>query len=51
MTTVGGDITPASEGDRLLTVLMILTGMALIPWQLGCDEGKCGGQLFGSAHE
>ncbi|MCA1991611.1 MAG: ion transporter [Coleofasciculus sp. S288] len=36
MTTVGfGDVTPVSEGGRLLTVLMILTGIALIPWQLG----------------
>lgn len=36
MTTVGfGDVTPISEVGRLLTVLMILTGVALIPWQLG----------------
>jgi len=36
MTTVGfGDVTPVSEGGRLITVLMILTGIALIPWQLG----------------
>jgi voltage-gated potassium channel len=36
MTTVGfGDVTPKSEMGRLLTVLMILTGIALIPWQLG----------------
>ncbi|NCJ07334.1 ion transporter [Synechococcales cyanobacterium C] len=36
MTTVGfGDVTPISEGGRLLTVLMILTGVALIPWQVG----------------
>ena len=36
MTTVGfGDVTPKSEIGRLLTVLMILTGIALIPWQLG----------------
>lgn len=36
MTTVGfGDVTPLSEIGRLLTVLMILTGIALIPWQLG----------------
>ena len=36
MTTVGfGDVTPRSEMGRLLTVLMILTGIALIPWQLG----------------
>ena len=36
MTTVGfGDVTTVSEGGRLLTVLMILTGIAVIPWQLG----------------
>ena len=36
MTTVGfGDVTPISEAGRLLTVLMILTGIAVIPWQLG----------------
>jgi len=36
MTTVGfGDVTPISGVGRLLTVLMILTGIALIPWQLG----------------
>jgi len=36
MTTVGfGDLTPTSELGRLLTVLMILTGIALIPWQVG----------------
>ncbi|MBH8562348.1 ion transporter [Nostoc sp. CENA67] len=36
MTTVGfGDITPISELGRLLTVLMILTGVALVPWQVG----------------
>ncbi|HEY9620177.1 MAG TPA: ion transporter [Crinalium sp.] len=36
MTTVGfGDVTPHSEIGRLLTVLMILSGIALIPWQLG----------------
>jgi voltage-gated potassium channel len=36
MTTVGfGDVTPISQVGRLLTVLMILTGIALIPWQLG----------------
>lgn len=36
MSTVGfGDVTPISAGGRLMTVLMILTGIALIPWQLG----------------
>ncbi|MDX2100450.1 MAG: ion transporter [Leptolyngbyaceae cyanobacterium bins.59] len=36
MTTVGfGDIAPISQAGRLLTVLMILTGIALIPWQVG----------------
>ncbi len=36
MTTVGfGDVTPISAGGRLMTVLMILMGIALIPWQLG----------------
>jgi voltage-gated potassium channel len=36
MTTVGfGDITPTSDAGKLMTVLMILTGIALIPWQLG----------------
>ncbi len=36
MTTVGfGDVTPISELGRLLTALMILTGIALIPWQIG----------------
>jgi len=36
MTTVGfGDVTPLSEMGRFLTILMILTGIALIPWQVG----------------
>ena len=36
MTTVGyGDITPVSEVGRGLTVMMILTGIALIPTQIG----------------
>lgn len=36
MTTVGyGDITPASEAGRGLTIAMILTGIALIPTQVG----------------
>ena len=30
-----GDITPHSQMGRFLTVLMILTGVVLIPWQLG----------------
>ena len=36
MTTVGyGDVTPVSETGRTLTVMMILTGIALIPTQIG----------------
>jgi voltage-gated potassium channel len=36
MTTVGfGDVTPVSESGRALTVLMIITGILLIPWQVG----------------
>ncbi|AFY94088.1 ion transporter [Chamaesiphon minutus] len=36
MTTVGfGDITPISNAGKFMTVLMILSGIALIPWQLG----------------
>ncbi len=36
MTTVGfGDITPVSEAGRGLTILMILSGIALIPTQVG----------------
>ena len=36
MTTVGfGDITPATEAGRGLTIAMILTGIALIPTQVG----------------
>ncbi len=36
MTTVGfGDVTPVSQVGRLLAVLMIMTGVALIPWQVG----------------
>ncbi|NEP60172.1 MAG: ion transporter [Symploca sp. SIO2G7] len=35
MTTVGfGDMTPISEAGRLLTLLMIMTGIVFIPWQL-----------------
>ncbi|MGB3492860.1 MAG: ion transporter [Elainellaceae cyanobacterium] len=36
MTTVGfGDITPRSEVGRFLTILMIWTGIVVIPWQVG----------------
>lgn len=36
VTTAGfGDITPISQTGRLLTVMMLLTGVVLIPWQLG----------------
>jgi voltage-gated potassium channel len=36
MTTVGfGDITPVSEAGRGLTIMMILTGVVLIPTQVG----------------
>ncbi|NIR06598.1 MAG: ion transporter [Candidatus Aminicenantes bacterium] len=36
LTTVGfGDITPISEGGRWVTVLMIFSGIILIPWQVG----------------
>lgn len=35
LTTVGfGDITPMSEEGRWVTVLMILSGITLIPWQV-----------------
>ena len=35
LTTVGfGDITPTSEGGRWVTVLMILSGIIFIPWQV-----------------
>jgi voltage-gated potassium channel len=35
LTTVGfGDITPMSDGGRWVTVLMILSGITLIPWQV-----------------
>ena len=35
MTTVGfGDITPLSTEGRLVTLLMILAGITLIPWQI-----------------
>ena len=36
LTTVGfGDITPVSEAGRWVTVMMILSGIILIPWQVG----------------
>jgi voltage-gated potassium channel len=36
MTTVGfGDVTPITQAGKFLTVLMIVTGVALIPWQVG----------------
>ncbi len=36
MTTVGyGDVTPLSQPGRAMTLLMILTGVLFIPWQLG----------------
>ena len=35
MTTVGfGDITPLSDQGRALTLIMILTGVTFIPWQI-----------------
>ena len=35
MTTVGyGDVTPLSQAGRMMTVLMIFTGVLFIPWQL-----------------
>lgn len=30
-----GDVVPISETGRLLTILMVLTGIVFIPWQLG----------------
>ncbi len=36
MTTVGfGDIIPLSTGGKIVTILMILSGILLIPWQIG----------------
>lgn len=36
MTTVGfGDKTPISDAGKIVTLIMILTGIAVIPWQLG----------------
>jgi voltage-gated potassium channel len=36
MTTVGfGDVIPLSPNGKLLTILMILTGVIVIPWQTG----------------
>lgn len=35
LTTVGfGDITPLSEGGKWVTIMMILSGIVLIPWQI-----------------
>jgi len=35
LTTVGfGDITPVTEGGKWVTVLMILSGIIIIPWQV-----------------
>jgi len=35
MTTVGyGDVTPISEAGKVMTLMMILTGVLFIPWQL-----------------
>ncbi|MCU0551920.1 MAG: ion transporter [Leptolyngbya sp. Prado105] len=30
-----GDITPVSQTGRFLTILMVVTGLILVPWQLG----------------
>ena len=36
MTTVGyGDVTPLSQAGRIMTLLMIFTGVLFIPWQFG----------------
>jgi len=36
LTTVGyGDVTPLSPAGKIVTIIMILSGIALIPWQLG----------------
>ncbi len=36
LTTVGfGDIAPVSSGGRTVTILMIISGIILIPWQIG----------------
>jgi voltage-gated potassium channel len=36
LTTVGfGDITPVTETGRWVTVIMIISGIILIPWQAG----------------
>ena len=36
MTTVGfGDVTPLSPSGRIVTLIMILTGIVVLPWQLG----------------
>lgn len=36
MTTVGfGDVTPLSQGGKAVTLCMIVSGIVLIPWQIG----------------
>jgi voltage-gated potassium channel len=36
MTTVGfGDVIPLSQPGRILTVVMIINGVIIIPWQIG----------------
>ncbi len=36
LSTVGyGDVTPTSSWGKIISITMILTGIALIPWQLG----------------
>ena len=36
MTTVGfGDVIPLSQAGRIVTLIMILTGIVVLPWQLG----------------
>ena len=36
LATVGyGDVTPLSPGGKVVTIAMILSGIAIIPWQLG----------------
>ncbi len=36
LTTVGfGDITPLTQGGRIITILMIISGVIFLPWQIG----------------